>query len=156
MGNGTKEKPLTREDVLRLIEENGGKTVGLDLSGKEFESGIDLSKLNLSGIILEGASLTDAHFEGSALLGAHPEGADLSFAHFEGAELFFTYLEGAFLWSTHFSLNTRLEGVRWGNYTVDLEMNKENIETGKQLVEILWEIVHDPRIRQGLPPKMEE
>lgn len=43
-----------------------------------------------------------------------------------------------------------------GKYTVGLEINKNNIETGKQLVEILWEIIHDPRIRQGLPPKMEE
>jgi len=25
MGDGTEEKPFTREDVLKLIEENGGK-----------------------------------------------------------------------------------------------------------------------------------
>jgi len=33
-------KPLTREDVIRLIEENGG-TVGLDLTGASMR-GIDL------------------------------------------------------------------------------------------------------------------
>jgi hypothetical protein len=37
MGDGTKKNPYTRKDVLRLIEENGGRTVGLDLSGKYFE-----------------------------------------------------------------------------------------------------------------------
>ena len=56
MGDGTKENPFTREDVLRLIEENGGKADGLDLSEKVFEGGIDLSGLNLKGIILDGAS----------------------------------------------------------------------------------------------------
>jgi len=30
MGDGTKENPYTREDVLRLIEENGGTAKGLD------------------------------------------------------------------------------------------------------------------------------
>jgi len=43
-----------------------------------------------------------------------------------------------------------------GKYTVDLEINKNNIETGRQLVKILWEIIHDSRISQGLPPKVEE
>ena len=50
-----KEKPLTREDVLRLIEANGGTASGLDLSGKTFEAGIDLRGLNLELIILENA-----------------------------------------------------------------------------------------------------
>ncbi len=42
MGDGTIENPYTREDVLKLIEENNGKTGGLNLSGKTFESGINL------------------------------------------------------------------------------------------------------------------
>ena len=33
MGDGTKENPYTREDVLRLIKENGGTAKELDLSG---------------------------------------------------------------------------------------------------------------------------
>ncbi len=37
MGNGTEENPYTREDVLKLIEENGGTAKGLDLLGKAFE-----------------------------------------------------------------------------------------------------------------------
>lgn len=32
MGDGTKENPYTREDVLKLIEENGGIAKGLDLT----------------------------------------------------------------------------------------------------------------------------
>ena len=40
------EKPLTREDMLRLIEEHGGPE-GLDLSGRNLR-GIDLSLLCLS------------------------------------------------------------------------------------------------------------
>lgn len=43
-----------------------------------------------------------------------------------------------------------------GKYTVDLEIDNNNIETGRQLVKILWGIIHDPRIRQGLPPNVEE
>ena len=60
---GEKEKPLTREDVLRLIKENGGKAEGLDLSRKVFEKGIDLRRLNLEGIILKEAILWDITLE---------------------------------------------------------------------------------------------
>lgn len=124
MGNGTEESPYTRKDVLSLIEENGGKTEGLDLSGKVFEDGIDLSNLDLAGIILRKAQFLDtrfvnfmvndyleedflenmqfreahlwgAHFEGTRLLNAHLEGADLALAHLEKAHLGRTHLEGA-------------------------------------------------------------
>ncbi|MFC1974744.1 hypothetical protein ACFLVA_01885 [Chloroflexota bacterium] len=60
MGDGTKENPYTREDVLRLIEENGGKAVGLDLSRKVFEEGIDLRGLNKNH--LQGITLDNARF----------------------------------------------------------------------------------------------
>ena len=43
-----------------------------------------------------------------------------------------------------------------GKYTVDLEIDKNNVETGRQLVNKLWEIIHEPRISQGLPPKIVE
>jgi len=75
MGDGTKENPYTREDVLRLIKENGGKAEGLDLSGKTFEDGIDLRGLDLKGIMLEESCL---HF-------AHLERANLGWASLEGA-----------------------------------------------------------------------
>jgi len=40
MGDGTQENPFTREDVLRLIEENGGTAKGLDLSGLSTGNGL--------------------------------------------------------------------------------------------------------------------
>ena len=131
MGDGTKENPFTREDVLRLIKENGGKAEGLDLSGKVFEEGIDLhshgrKKIVLTGIDLsdthlERANLRSAHLEEAILRGAHLEGADLSraqaqearmngvhlqeahleHAHLESANLRGAYLEGAYLRYIH-------------------------------------------------------
>ncbi|MBA7506595.1 hypothetical protein ES706_05287 [subsurface metagenome] len=141
-----KQKPLTREDVLRLIEENGGTTVGLNLSAKVFDERVDLHGLDLKGIILlgshlwgahlEGADLLDAHLEGANLLGAHLEGADLWDAHLEGTELSGAHLAGADLTDAHlagadltdahleganlsganFSSDTNLRNVDWGNY----------------------------------------
>ena len=49
------EKPLTCEDVRRLIKENGGTAKGLDLSEQTFVEAIDLSDLDLHGIILKDA-----------------------------------------------------------------------------------------------------
>ena len=72
-----KQKPLTREDVLKRIEENNGKTGGLDLSGRVFEEGIDLSDLDLHGIILKDARFP-THFEGNQLVGAKFDGSDLT------------------------------------------------------------------------------
>jgi len=76
-----KEKPLTRKDVLRRIKENGGKAEGLDLSGKMFEDGVDLSDLDLSGIDLSFAKLKKA-----SLGGANLEKADLGGANLQGAK----------------------------------------------------------------------
>ena len=138
MGDGTKESPFTREDVLRLIKENGGTAEGLDLSEKWFEKGIDLTELDLKGIILinahleganlgeahlEGAYLGEAHLEGTYLLGAHLEGANLSYAHLEGADLWVAHLEGATLWGARFSSDTKLEDADWGNYILSEEKN---------------------------------
>ena len=71
-----KGKPLTRADLLRLIETNGGTAEELDLSGKVFEEGIDLSDLDLHGIILKDARFP-THFEGAQLVGAKFNGSDL-------------------------------------------------------------------------------
>jgi hypothetical protein len=139
------EEPLTREDVLRLIEEHGGKTKGLDLSDRVFEGGIDLRGIDLFGIILEratlervhleGATLVDAHLEratlervhlegatlfgvhleGATLLRAHLEGATLLGAHLEGADLSYAHLEGARLMWATFSPDTKFEDTDWGS-----------------------------------------
>ena len=131
MGEGTKESPYTSEDVLRLIEENGGTAEGLDLSRKIFEAGIDLRGLDLSGIILERAvfsvsplfgldnlppdiveldkiskedllsSIKDVHLEGVCLERANLKEANLHGAHLEGADLIDAHLERADLVGAH-------------------------------------------------------
>jgi hypothetical protein len=136
MGDGTRENPYTREDVLRLIEENGDKAEGLDLSGKVFEENIDLGRLNLVRIILkkavflvnvqleladskgaqlDGADLRGAHLEGASLGHAQLEWADLWGAHLEQASLVDAHLEGALLWDAHlegaFLSDAHLEGA---------------------------------------------
>lgn len=123
MGDGTRENPYTREDVIRLIEENGGTAKELDLSQKVFEEGIDLSSLDLRGIILKKAALVNAYLESADLRRAHLEGADLQganlmmaeltggthrerddsvYAPYEGAYLESAHLEGADLTYAHF------------------------------------------------------
>ena len=84
MGDGTEQNPYTREDVLKLIEENGGTAEELDLSDKTFAPGIDLSKLDLKGIVLNGTTFPPGNV-----------GAILSHAHLEGAEFINARLEGA-------------------------------------------------------------
>ena len=81
MGDGTKENPYTREDVLRLIEENGGKAERLDLSRKIFEDKINLRELHLEGIILKDTFLGRAYLEGAYL-----RSADIFDAHLEDVD----------------------------------------------------------------------
>jgi len=94
MGDGTKEHPYTREDVLRLIEENGGKAEGLDLSEKVFVEQIDLSDLDLSGIQLTNLQLFRANFNGSKLDRAVLQYAYLGYATFNPLESKITSLQG--------------------------------------------------------------
>jgi len=153
MGDGTKENPFSREDVLRLIKEHGGSEE-LDLSGKYFEDGIDLSRVNLPQIILKHALFGDVNFEGANLWAAHLEGALLYHANLkeaylphanlngtylaraklQGAQLWLSHLEGTNLMDAHLegaSLtgakldNTNLEDVDWGNYILWEENNSE-------------------------------
>jgi uncharacterized protein YjbI with pentapeptide repeats len=151
MGGGTQANPYTREDVLRLIKENGGKAKGLDLSNKEFEPHVDLRSLDIHGIILRSASLEDAHLEKTILSGAdlreawlaeaHIEEADLEEAslqeawlmganleraylggaHLEGSNLYFANLHGSYLESAEFTYNTKFENVNWGDYILEEE-----------------------------------
>ena len=119
-----KEKRLTREDILRLIEENGGTAKGLDLSGREFEAGIDLRKLDLRGIILKKAIFLvsfgskeplAARFDGSKLWHAQLEEANLQYAHLEEAMLTEAHLERVLLCGAHLEradlIGAHLEGA---------------------------------------------
>ena len=101
MGDGTKEKPLTREDVLRLIKENGNTAEGLDLSGKTFVVDIDLRNLDLSRIALNEADLSEGHLEGANLEGSYLKGTNLERTHLERGNLLSAHLEGADLVGTH-------------------------------------------------------
>ncbi len=61
MGDGTKEKPSTREDVLRLIQENGGKAEDLELFLCEYGYPVPLwSLLFLFHFLLHKDSITYA------------------------------------------------------------------------------------------------
>jgi len=124
MGDGPKENPYTREDVLRLIEQNGGTAEGLDLSQKEFEEGIDLRELHLSGIIMKSAILAGANLADVWLEGAHLERADLSEADLSNADLEVAHLEGADL------SNANLEGALMsaGTHLEEADLIGTNLE----------------------------
>jgi len=140
-----KEKPLTREDVLRLIEEKGGTASGLDLSGKTFEAGIHLNDFDLELIILEKArfavsfvrgpitadvgaqlqkaKLMRADLQGASLRFADLQEADLSMAKLTGADLSDAHLEGARLYRAQFDNTTNFQGVSWGDYKIGEELD---------------------------------
>ena len=93
------EKPLTREDVIRLIEEHGGPQ-RLDLSNRNLK-GIDLSPtedgtvLDLHGIILRNANLEGAKLQRALLLYANLQESRIWNANLQGAVLEYTNLQGA-------------------------------------------------------------
>ena len=119
----------TREEILKLIEENGGSE-GLDLSGKnlgqidlgreailtELEKALISSRENtlvapvwysaIAGIRLRYANLRGAYLWGANLRGADLEfanlhGADLSAANLKEANLGRANLQGAYLWGAN-------------------------------------------------------
>lgn len=121
MGDGTEKNPYAREDVLRLIQEHGGKAEGLDLSGKTFEACIDLSKCDLHGITLKKAVFkhgtvhpSGAHLEEADLSNAHLEGANLVDAQLRKARLYSSHLQGATLIGVVLSPDTELDQADWG------------------------------------------
>src|SRR6266851_4419432 len=94
------DKPLTREDVERLLQETGSSTKlvlngcnlgGIDLSGLDLSSsslyGADLSGANLSGANLSQAKLDFANLSGANLSSASLDGVNLSGADLSGADL---------------------------------------------------------------------
>jgi uncharacterized protein YjbI with pentapeptide repeats len=123
-----KKRPLTREDVLKLVEENGGKAEGLDLSGRTFVQAIDLSGLDLHGIILKdarfptdfaGEQLVGAKFNGSDLNGADLRRIYFQYAQFrqldnQSACLALVDLRGSTLLNTNFQ-GADLSGAKFGD-----------------------------------------
>jgi hypothetical protein len=157
MGDGTKANPFTREDVLKLIEENGGTARGLDLSRKEFEEGINLSNENLSGVILRGARFP-ARRDGKGTIGANFTGTDLrdadlrnvhlEHAEFYQAELSGTKLEGAYIYGAHITefRDPHLGDADWGEHKIigeEIEADKLKGEDRKKAF-----IIAEHRYRQ--------
>jgi len=111
------QKPLTRADVLRLIEEHGGPE-GLDLREADLREA-DLSDLDLHGAFLAGANLRgarlgDANLQGAYLYHANLQEADARWADLRRARLAYASLRDA-----------QLEGVRWGDYVLGDEIEGE-------------------------------
>ena len=86
-------KRLTREDVLRLIEEHGGPE-GLDLREADLR-GTDLGRLDLHGALLQRADLQEAYLCQVNLQGAQLEGASFKEAHLHRGNLVRANLKGA-------------------------------------------------------------
>lgn len=111
------QKPLTRDDVLRLIKEHGGQAHKVDLSGSNLE-GTDLSELDLRGIRLTDARLFGANFRNSNLQGAKLDRTHLNTADMEGARLIQANMSGARLAEAKLSgailEEANLEGVWLG------------------------------------------
>ncbi|MBI4337972.1 MAG: pentapeptide repeat-containing protein [Chloroflexi bacterium] len=101
-------EPLTREDVERLIEANGGTAQGLNLNGR-----------NMRGIYLEHAVLV-----GADLSGADMSDAVLRFADLSDAKLVRTNLRRADLFRVTLSSDTDLDRVDWGDYTTPQESER--------------------------------
>jgi hypothetical protein len=91
-------KRLTREDVIRLIEEHGGPE-GLNLSGRDLREAdltkLDLQETDLRWANLQGASLLNANLQETDLRWASLQGADLRIARLRGADLSWAKLKGA-------------------------------------------------------------
>jgi hypothetical protein len=137
---------LTREDVVRLIEEHGGPE-GLDLRHADLREA-DLRELDLHGAVLrganlQGASLGFAQLERADLLDANLQGADLLAANLYQARLSFANLQGAYLAANFEAADLRgvdlrrahlayatirdadFEGANWGDYGLGDEIRSD-------------------------------
>jgi len=98
------DKPLTREDVERLLQETGSSTKlvlnGCNLGGIDL-SGLDLSQANLRNANLSKANLSDANLSQIKLDFANLSGADLSYANLYEANLSGADLSGADLYEAN-------------------------------------------------------
>lgn len=84
---------LTREDVIHLIEANGGPE-GLDLSG------FDLSEVNLRDLDLQGVVFSTYDFENRIHQSANLAGANFTDANLAKAYLVHTNLQNTTFWQT--------------------------------------------------------
>jgi hypothetical protein len=93
------QEPMTREDVERLIEANGGTAEGLHLASRDM-GGVDLQEVDLRSANLEAANLQGTHLnranlQGTQLAWAILQGTQLAWANLQGANLLHVNLHGA-------------------------------------------------------------
>jgi Pentapeptide repeats (9 copies) len=153
MGDGTKENPFTKDELLKLVNEFRSRGEVPDFSKKEFEEGIDLSGCDLSGVIFkdaifptsfkrdpsEGPNLAGAHLEKADFSRAHLERSDLSNTHLEEAVLWHAHLEEATLWDTHLDganlVGTHLEGANLIRTKFSSDVDLEDVEWGDYILD---------------------
>ena len=142
------DKPLTREDVERLLQDAGSSTKlvlngcnlgGIDLSGLDLSyaslyganlSGVDLSGADLSGVdlveaYLSQANLRNANLNSANLLLAYLSKVDLSGADLSGADLSGADLSGADLSQADLG-KADLSEVKPGNVVTNLFRGRIN------------------------------
>lgn len=149
-------KPLTREDVLRLLKEAGSSQL-LDLSLKNLNrinlsgginlKGINLQRADLENANLEGADLSyanlkdvdlkNADLKNADLQGTDLRRADLSYANLGGADLKNADLQGADLSYANLQgvdvTQANLEDVIWNITEGFKAVNNKNVEyAGKE------------------------
>jgi hypothetical protein len=88
---------LTREDVLRLIEEHSQDVLRLLEQGRPADLELDLRRAKLWRADLQGVDLPGADLQGADLEGADLQGANLPDANLQGANLREANLQGAYL-----------------------------------------------------------
>ena len=101
------KEPFSREDVWRLVEENGGTAKWLCLIGRDMR-GIVLASFNL-----EGANLAHCDLEKARVYESNLSGAILHGANLQGADLQRTNLQDTDLRYARISSETNLDGVKW-------------------------------------------
>ena len=112
------DDPLTRADVERLLDVNGGAAEGLDLSLRNFRSA-NLANINLRGVVLREADLGRVDLRDAELFRADLTGADLFRTDLRGAFLAQANLEGAFILAVRIDDQTNLDDINWGHKRID-------------------------------------
>lgn len=107
-------EPMTRQDVERLIGENGGTGEGLDLSFRNLNSA-DLSGLNLRGICLRGADLGRADLRNADLFRADLQEADLFRSDLRGTFMMQVNMDRCYLLAARIDEQTDLGDANWGH-----------------------------------------
>jgi len=137
-----KEKPLTREDVLKLIEEHGGPD-RLDLSGRNLEE-IDLSsaeikaQLALNGVAFRNSYKPPIDLHGIILEEANLKGAFLDHANLQGAKLALAIMQNATLGGTNLQDAILFQCKLQHAFLADADLRGANLRSSELKEALLW------------------